>query len=288
MNSEQPSITAMRAAKSRAKHQLLDTPLIFEDPLSLQILGGENGDLRLQSMSDGALARGFRAALVARSRIAEDELHDAVKRGVRQYVVLGAGLDTFAYRNPYPATVLQVFEVDHPATQRWKRRLLADASIEIPSNLRFVEVDFETQSLHERLHSAGFNFEKPTQFSWLGVTMYLTPAAIFQTLRMIASNVPDAGIVFDYVPGYASRDILGKLFLRILTRRFTKLGEPWTGLLDPAMLIAELGAMGFSYVHDTSVEALNDRFFKGRRDGLRFNEHGLRFTRLGHVMVVRK
>jgi methyltransferase (TIGR00027 family) len=278
----------MRAAKSRAKHQLLDIPLIFEDPLSLQILGGERDDLGTKSTPDGILARGFRAALVARSRIAEDELHEAVKRGVRQYVVLGAGLDTFAYRNPYPATVLQVFEVDHPATQRWKRRLLAHSSIQIPSTLRFVEVDFETQSLRDRLHLAGFNFATPTQFSWLGVTMYLTPAAILQTLRMIASNVPDAGIVFDYVPGYSSRNILGKLFLRILTRRFAKLEEPWTGLLDPAMLTAELEAMGFSHVNDISVEALNDRFFKGRRDKLKFNEHGLRFTRLGHVMVVRK
>lgn len=289
MQPGQPSITAMRAARSRAKHQIFDTPLIFKDPLSVQILGSsEEEQIWSERLSDGLLARAFRAGLVARSRIAEDELHDAVQRGVCQYVVLGAGLDTFAYRNPYPADALRVFEVDHPATQEWKMKRLAAASIRIPGNVRFVEIDFETQVLRERLQDAGFNFGAPSLFSWLGVTMYLSRAAVMDTLRLAAAAAPGSGIVFDYVPGYASRGPLGRLFLRMLAHRFDKLGEPWTGLFEPAWLAAEMKAMGFAHVHDIGVEELNSRFFKGRVDGLRFNEAGMKLARLGHVMVARK
>lgn len=289
MQPGQPSITAMRAARSRAKHQLSDVPLIFNDPISLRILGiREEVSIRSNGGSDGLLARAFRAGLVVRSRIAEDELHDAVKRGVGQYVVLGAGLDTFAYRNPYPSSVLQVFEVDHPSTQNWKKKLLGDALIVPPKNLRFVDLDFETQSLDERLRASGFDFATPSLFSWLGVTMYLSRASVMDTLRVIASCGPGSGVVFDYVPGYASRGILSKLLLRILVRRFAKLREPWTGLFDSSHLISEMTAMGFSHVHDIGIEELNNRFFKDRHDGLRFNRHGMKIARLGHVIVARR
>jgi methyltransferase (TIGR00027 family) len=289
MQAGQPSITAMRAARSRAKHQLFDTPLIFEDQLSLRILGSaEEDSLRSERSSDGLLARAFRAGLVARSRIAEDELHEAVKRGVRQYVVLGAGLDTFAYRNPYPRAALQVFEVDHPATQAWKKKRLAEASIAVPGDLRFVGIDFETQSLGERLRQAGYDFSAPGQFSCLGVTMYLGRSAVMETLQFVAAGTPGSGIVFDYVPGYSSRGPLGKLFLRMLAYRFARLGEPWKGLFEPEMLAAEMTAMGFSQVSDISAEELNSRFFKDRRDHLKFNAFGMKLARLGHVMVAHK
>jgi methyltransferase (TIGR00027 family) len=115
--------------------------------------------------------------LAARSRYAEDELHTAIKRGIQQYVVLGAGLDTFAYRNPYPQDVLHVFEVDHPATQIWKRTRLEEAGITIPRTLTFTPVDFEIQTLEDGLRRAGFDTSKAAFFSWLGVTMYLTSSA---------------------------------------------------------------------------------------------------------------
>lgn len=238
-------------------------------------------------MPDGLLARAFRAGLVARNRIAEDELHDAIKRGVRQYVILGAGLDTFAYRNPYPDAALNVFEVDHPTTQNWKQKLLADAAIAAPRNLRFVDIDLGAQSLRERLTAAGFDFNVPSLFSWLGVTMYLDRSTVMETLRLVASGTPGTGIVFDYVPGFSSRNFLGNLFMRMIMARFAKLGEPWIGLFDPAILFMELKAMGFSHVTDMDVEALNRRFFVHRKDSLRFNETGLKAIKLGNVVVAR-
>lgn len=169
-----------------------------------------------------------------------------------------------------------------------KKKLLADASIAAPANLRFVDIDFESQSLGERLREAGYDFAAPGYFSWLGVTMYLGRSAVMETLQLAAAGAPGSGIVFDYVPGYSSRGLLGKLFLAALAYRFAKLGEPWIGLFEPAILAAEMAAMGFSQVHEISAEELNRRFFKDRRDQLRFNEFGMKLARLGHVMVARK
>jgi methyltransferase (TIGR00027 family) len=131
MREDRPSLTAYRVALSRAAHQLFDDPRVLDDPLALRIIGTQGAE-ELRSNRHRCAAtpgRYLRAFVVARSRLAEDLLADAVQRGVRQYVVLGAGLDTFAYRNPYPVSLLEVFEVDHPATQAWKRRLLAAAGL---------------------------------------------------------------------------------------------------------------------------------------------------------------
>ncbi len=289
MQAGRASITALRAARSRARHQICDFPPIFEDPVSLKIIGAKT-EHELRNMSphaDSRLARGIRAGLVARSRIAEDELHQAVKRGVRQYVILGAGLDTFAYRNPYPASALRVFEVDHPATQAWKRRLLDDAHIPVPESLRFVDIDFESQSLAGRLKAAGFDANEPAFFSWLGVTMYLSNDAVMHILKHVASGPAGSGIVFDYVLDHASRNIIGRLFLHGLAYRFARMGEPWIGFFQPRDLAMRMKAMGFTEMEDIDTEQLNARFFRHRRDNLRFSEIGLRFAKLGHVMVAR-
>ncbi|MGE5190665.1 MAG: class I SAM-dependent methyltransferase [Gemmatimonadota bacterium] len=151
-----PSATALRVAMRRAAHQVLDDPRVFDDPLALRIVGAEDVP---EPRPDPAWAersspaRGLRAFLAARCRYAEDELRVAVGRGTRQYVVLGAGLDTFACRNPYPADVLRVFEVDHPATQSWKRARLEDAGIAIPGTLTFAPVDLERVTLEEGLRA---------------------------------------------------------------------------------------------------------------------------------------
>src|SRR5262249_32483033 len=142
---------------------------------------------------DSSFGRALRLFLVARSRCAEDALAHAVAAGVRKYVILGAGLDTFAYRNPYAAQALRVFEVDSPATQAWKRDLLRRTRIAEPASLTFVPVDFETQSLAEELRAAGFREAEPAFFSWLGVTMYLTRDAIFSTLSYVASCAAGSG-----------------------------------------------------------------------------------------------
>ena len=179
----EPSQTALGAAMQRAAHQLLERPLVFEDPLALPILGLER--VRWITANLERLrhpwATSLRASLVVRSRVAEDTLADAVASGTRQMVILGAGLDTFGYRNPHPR--LRVFEVDHPATQTWKRERLAAQGIAVPRSLAFVPVDFETRSLEARLDAAGLRTEAPAFFSWLGVTMYLSREAIARTLR---------------------------------------------------------------------------------------------------------
>src|SRR5271165_4327165 len=162
------SRTARRVAIRRAAHQLLDQPRVFDDPLALLIIGAETAqDLRTNPKEHHAFSRAFRAFMAARSRYAEDELARAVAYGVRQYVVLGAGLDTFAYRNPHPG--LRAFEVDHPATQAWKREQLQAAGIAIPAGLTFVPIDFERQTLADGLARAGFDNGATAFFSWLGV-----------------------------------------------------------------------------------------------------------------------
>ena len=159
MQEAQPSRTAMRVAMRRAAHQLFDVPPVLNDPLALAIVGEEAAaQLRAEPGAHGGrIASTIRAFMAVRSRLAEDELARAVSRGVSQYVILGAGLDTFAYRNPHPASALRVFEVDFAATQAWKRRKLAAAAIPLPASLSFVAVDFESESLAERLASAGLN-----------------------------------------------------------------------------------------------------------------------------------
>src|SRR5262249_25572312 len=149
---DRPSRTALRVALSRAAHQVLDEPRILEDPLAMRIVGSEAAhELTAEPQrQQTTAARYLRAFVVAGSRVAEDTLASAVERGVAQYVVLGAGLDTFAYRNPH-APQLRVFEVDYPATQAWKQRQLAQAGIAVPDSLIYVPIDFDTQTLPERL-----------------------------------------------------------------------------------------------------------------------------------------
>lgn len=268
---EPPSLTAYRVALSRAAHQILDPPPVLADPVALAIVG-ERGAAEIRAARlRFALppARHLRAFLVARSRVAEEALAAAVRGGVRQYVVLGAGLDTFAYRSPYPAAQLRVFEVDHPATQAWKRCRLAAAHLALPEALTFVPVDFESEPLAARLVDAGFRAAEPAFFSWLGVTMYLTRAAVSDTLAWIARLPAASGIVFDYAVPPATLDLIPRLLVRGLMRRVAAAGEPWKTFFDPAALARELRALGFRRLEDLGPADLNTRFFSGRSDGLR-------------------
>src|SRR5277367_6493660 len=170
MESATPSKTALRVALRRAAHQLFDAPpLVLDDPIAVPILGETYAEelRRTPTRPDRPFSVGLRAFLVARSRYAEDTLARAVAQGITQYVLLGAGLDTFAHRNPYPQ--LRVFEVDHPATQQWKRELLETSGLPTPQNLTYAPVDFETQSLLQQLQAAGFDPTRPAFFAWLGV-----------------------------------------------------------------------------------------------------------------------
>lgn len=253
----------------RAAHQLVDNPLVFEDPLAVRILGhATEGELRdgLERES-GRAARALRAFMSARSRYAEDSLADAVKRGVRQYVVLGAGLDTFAYRNPYEG--LRVFEVDHPATQAWKKSCLHEAGIVPPSSMTFAPVNFERETVRGGLQAAGFDVAAPSFFAWLGVTMYLERTTIADTFKTIAALTTPTGVVFDYGIDRSLLGFMERMVLDEFSRRVAAAGEPWTTFFKPSELQEELRATGFTEVEDLGPDDINERYFGNRADGLR-------------------
>jgi methyltransferase (TIGR00027 family) len=261
------SRTAHRVAIRRAAHQLLDQPRVLDDPLALRIIGSEAEEaLRSDPKEDHAFSRAFRAFMAARSRYAEDELVRAVAHGVRQYVVLGAGLDTFAYRNPHAG--LRVFEVDHPATQAWKCEQLQAAGIAIPPSLTFVPIDFEQQSLADGLGHSGFNAGAGAFFSWLGVTPYLTREACMTTLSFIAKLPACSGVVFDFAVEPALLNAGQRQALEALSKRVARYGEPLQLFFDPKKLQDELKRMGFHRTEFLQGKELNARYFKDRKDGL--------------------
>ena len=271
MEEARASHTALRVAMRRAAHQLADEPKVLDDPIALKILG-PRAIQRLEGgegMGHDRLSRGLRAFMAARSRFAEDELARAVGRGVEQYVVLGAGLDTFAYRNPHPPNSLRVFEVDYPATQEWKRRQLEATGIEIPASLTFAPVDFERQTLARGLGDAGFDREKPSFFSWLGVSMYLSDEAIGATLRFAGSLPRGGGIVFDYMVPRESLGFVERMALETLAKRVEAAGEPFRTSFEPKALAEQLKQSGFSSVEDMGSDEINARYFANRADGLR-------------------
>jgi methyltransferase (TIGR00027 family) len=278
MRSAQPSRTAQRVALRRAAHQLLDAPKVFDDPLALAIVNGESEHAPDAQQS---YARALRAFIVVRSRYAEDRLAGALERGVRQYVVLGAGLDTFAYRNPHRSAGLRVFEVDHPATQEWKRGQLHAAAIAIPEEMTFAAVDFERQSLEEGLLAAGFNSQKPAFFSWLGVTPYLSRSAFDATLEFIARRPSGSAVVFDYGLERSLLSPMQQLALDALAARVARAGEPFQLFFDPATLANDLARFGFGNIEDLDSDQINARYFAGRADGLAVSGGG----RLLHAQV---
>ena len=283
MDAERHSRTAHGVALHRAAHQLLDRPPIFADPLALAVVGTrarralEADPLRWERRP---FADRLRAFLAVRSRLAEDALAAAVAGGVTQYVVLGAGLDTFALRDPYGS--LRVFEVDHPATQAWKRRLLAEAGLAPPPSLAFVPVDFERQDLAHELAAAGFDPSRGAAVAWLGVVPYLERDAVLATLQWAAGAVGDAGVlVFDYGAPAPRWHIGLRLAAWRLASRVAAAGEPFRTLFRPAELAEVLRGSGFGDVEDLDGDALTERFCSGRADGLKVGG-------LAHVVVSRR
>jgi methyltransferase (TIGR00027 family) len=262
------SRTALRVALRRAAHQLFDSPKVLDDPLAVRIVGREAGD-SLSGIADrlSPPARYMRAFMAARARFAEDELALAVRRGITQFVVLGAGLDTFAYRNPFPN--VRVFEVDHPATQEWKRQRLRAENIGIPDSVTYAPVDFNSQTLVDGLRAARFRTDVPAFFSWLGVTMYLDNGTVIDTLRSIHTMSPENGVVFDYTVPRHLLNTMGKLVFDAITRRVAKVGEPFRGFFAPSELDAELRQIGYRDIEDLDSEAINARYFANRSDNLR-------------------
>jgi methyltransferase (TIGR00027 family) len=203
----------------------------------------------------------------------EDRLAEAVAQGVRQYVVLGAGLDTFAYRNPFPS--LRVFEVDFPATQAWKQTLLDEATIALPAGLAFVPLDFERQALAQELANAGFDARQPAFFGWLGVVPYLTLTAFRATLDAIAQLPAASAVSFDYQLAREALSPPGRIAFDALARRVAAAGEPLRLLFTPDRLAAELRRAGFERFEQWDYEQLNELYFKNRADGLKLSAVGL-------------
>jgi methyltransferase (TIGR00027 family) len=277
MDEARPSRTALRVALRRAAHQIYDAPpLVLDDPIAVKMLGPYAEELtrtpgRSAEHRPRPYSIGLRAFLVARSRYAEDLLARAVAaRGLAQYVLLGAGLDTFAHRNPHPS--LRIFEVDHPATQQWKRDLLHASNLPTPANLTYVPLDFERQSseqqpLPAQLHAAGFDSSAPTLFAWLGVVPYLTLDAFRATLRFIAAQPSGSGVVFDYTQPRSALPPREQLAHDSLSARVQLAGEPFQLFFTPTEVAAELAA--FHTLEDLGSPELNARYFANRTDNLR-------------------
>ncbi len=258
MEKGQPSRTARAAAAYRAAHQELEGGRVFRDPLALRILAGDAEPI-VREVHDRPEHRSMRLFIAARTRFAEDALAAAVARGARRLVVLGAGLDTFAHRNPHAG--LKVFEVDHPATQAWKRERLAEVGLTPPPSLTFVPVDFERETLAEGLAAAGCDGEGSTFFTWLGVTPYLTRDAIFATLGFIAGLRGGAEVVFDYTdpPSALTAEKAAVHAARALT--VAALGEPWLTFFTPAELHPGLRDLGLTEIEDLGPAGIASRYF---------------------------
>jgi methyltransferase (TIGR00027 family) len=257
------SKTALSVAMLRAVHQILDAqPKILDDPIA-GILLGDEFDRKIAGYHDRARepwVMELRSQVVLRSRFAEERLAEAVRRGAGQYAILGAGFDTFAYRQPDWACTLQIFEVDHHGTQEEKRQRLAHAGIPKPANLEYVAIDFESISLGEGLHGSSLDFSKPTFFSCLGVLVYLTRDAAEAIFKLVAGFPVGSEIAFTFsTPDRALLDLADKV---------SSLGEPWQTHFYPEELIQHLYALGFSRISMLSAEEAERTFFQGRSDGL--------------------
>jgi len=269
MQPGQPSRTALGAAAHRAVHQVLERGHIFADPLAVRILGAD-AESAVRDAENDPSRRRLRLFIAVRERFAEDALTAAVARGVRQLVVLGAGLDTYAYRTALGRS-LHVFEVDHPATQAWKRQRLAEAAIPVPRTLTFAPVDFERETLADGLAAAGFDPAQQTFFTWLGVVPYLTEQAVFSTLGFIAALPGGAHVVFDYSnPPASGPDQDEYAAVReVLAERVASLGEAFRSHFETGALHAKLTALGFREVEDLGPALIRERYFADRGGALR-------------------
>jgi methyltransferase (TIGR00027 family) len=259
MQPGRPSLTALGAARLRAAHQVLDNASILADPLAVRILGADI-EVSLEHARTHASGPRMRWFIAARSRITEEALTSAVNDGATQLVVLGAGLDTLAYRTPL-ASRLRIFEVDFPATQARKREMLAAAGIAAPETLSYAATDFERQTLAETLDAAGFVAGRRSLFSWLGVVPYLTEDAIFSTLRYIAQLSGGAEVLFDYVNPAGSVAPASRAAHQALAEAVAAVGERIQSYFDTEPLCAKMRSIGFRHVRDIGPAEIAARFF---------------------------
>lgn len=254
-----PSKTARGAAGYRAAHQTIDRAAVFCDPFARLILEPEalaEADERAREPA----SRNTRLFMAARSRFADDCLASEVANGLRQVVVLGAGLDTFGLRNPYRDLGLKVFEVDAPTTQAWKRERLDVAKLRQPDELVWVPVDFETDDLMQKLSDTGFHEDRPAFYIWLGVTPYLRHETVFSLLDLLAKS-QNASIVFDYSEPIENYPPERRQAITAMAERVAAAGEPWVTLLDPSEVHSRLAAMGYAFIEDLGPGDVAARYY---------------------------
>ncbi len=273
MQTGKPSRTALRVAMRRAAHQLAEKPPVMADPIAVRFMTPEivgPSYARDLERAMHPVGQDFRCIMAARSRYAEDQLAASIAAGVRQYVILGAGLDTFAYRNPF--SELNIFEVDFPATQEWKRWVLETAGVTAPGNLTFAAVDFEHQTLAEGLRMAGVDANQPAFFSWLGVVPYLTLPAFRATLATIGTFPATSTVSFDYAFPPETLDPMRRIIYDRLAERVAAAGEPFQLFFTREQMVEEFLLAGFHHVEQVDTEELNRRYFKDRADGLKLSD----------------
>ena len=266
----EPESTAVRVALWRALHAEIDPPPhVLEDEIGLQMVAPSDG-WRARPDMDPDGTRGFRASIVARARFIEDLVAEQAGRGVSQYVLLGAGLDTFAQRRPEIASRMRVFEVDQPGPQAWKRQRLTELGYGVPDWLRLVPVNFEQNgSWWQQLAVAGFDPGQPAVVASTGVSMYLSKDATAATLRQLAGLAPGSTLAMTFL---LPRDLLGdadRAGLQAADQGARASGTPFVSFYAPQEMLAMAREAGFADVRHVSGASLGERYFAGRSDGLR-------------------
>jgi methyltransferase (TIGR00027 family) len=270
-------MSARTAAAARAAHLIVDEPpVIFADTLALRLLGDEADELVGYHRAHGThvVLAGARGQVACRGRYTEDALAAAVAAGTRQYVILGAGLDSFAYRSALSGSV-RIFEVDQRETQTGKRERLAAARIPEPGNVAFVPVDFEAESVSGELARAGLNLSEPAFISWLGVTMYLTEAAIGQTLAELGTFAQGSQVIADYMLPAELRDEDGNTYVELVAPLSAERGEPWLSFLSPPQMSQLLTSHGLTPLRHVTQRDIGEEGTWDRSDALRPNQLSL-------------
>jgi methyltransferase (TIGR00027 family) len=264
----QPSRTMLRSAIRRAAHQILDAPLIFNDPIVVGLVPEASDPAIRDALDDPGApdAKLFRCMFAMRNRFAEDRLAQAAARGARQYVIVGAGLDTFAWRQPAFAKTMQIFSVDHPASQAWTRERFHENGLLKPPNLTYVPADLEERRVGEQLAACGFDCNIASFWSALGLMQYLERRTIDALIGFISTLAHGSEFVFSFAPPDSQLDVKGADAFFSFDQRQAALGEPWKSRLRPSDLIAELADLGFSDIFHLTPELARQRYFADQQE----------------------
>lgn len=268
VNKLYPDHTAIRTALWRALHVLLDAkPYVFNDQLGAKIVGEDNW--RSRPDMDPDFSKNMRASIVGRARFIEDLVENCLEQGIDQYVILGAGLDTFALRRPEIASKMQIYELDRPKSQAWKQKRLKDLGMNLPQGLHFVPVNFESgASLWEALNKAGFNKSKPVVIASTGVSMYLSKEANLANLQMIAKFAPHSTLAMTFLLNLTLMEEKERATMEYVMKKAHESGTPFLSLFSPQELIEIAQSAGFKEINYISAKNIYQRYFAHRPDHL--------------------